>query len=63
MPSTVEKIAPNVYKFPGENTHLGLQRGEVAFYEKPKRSGWILVAIGAVAVVLALVAMGNIHGG
>lgn len=63
MPDTQAKLHDNVYRFPGENRHLGLQANEVAWTGQAKRSGWILVAIGAAAVVLALVAMGvNGHG-
>lgn len=62
MPDTQAKLYDNVYRFPGENRHLALQANEVAFTGRAKHSGWLLVAIGAVAVVAALVAMGvNAH--
>lgn len=62
MPNTAPQIADNIYKLPGENRHLGLQAGEVAWTGERKHSGWILVAIGCVAVLAAIVAMGNMHG-
>ncbi len=62
MPCTQERIADNAYRHPGENTHLPLRAGEVAWTGGKDDLSYVwaplavLVALGLFAAVLVSVA-------